>query len=168
MKNEFAGKVVLVTGATSGIGRDTAVLFASHGAKVVTAGRRQDKGEETVELIKQAGGNGIFVPCDVSNAADVEGLFARAVEAYGRIDCAFNNAGIEGAPTPIVEQTEEQWDQTIDINLKGTWLCMREEIKQFRNQGGGRRDRQQLVGGRTHRNLGPSRPTVPASTACWA
>lgn len=135
--SEFEGKVVVITGGTSGIGRESAVLFGSRGASVVVAGRRQAEGDETVELVRQAGGDGIFVQTDVAQAAQVEALIQAAVERFGRIDCAFNNAGVEGAWTPITEQTEEQWDQTIDINLKGTWLCLRAEINQFRKQGGG-------------------------------
>ncbi len=135
--SEFAEKVVVVTGGTSGIGRETAVLFASRGASVVVAGRRQVEGDETVELVRRAGGDGMFVQTDVSQAAQVDALIQAAVERFGRIDCAFNNAGVEGAWTPITEQTEEDWDHTIDINLKGTWLCLRAEISQLRKQGGG-------------------------------
>jgi NAD(P)-dependent dehydrogenase (short-subunit alcohol dehydrogenase family) len=137
MTTELEGKVALVTGGTSGIGRDTAVLFAKAGAKVVVAGRREPEGKETVELIRTAGGDGLFVKADVSKANEVEALIQNAVERFGRLDVAFNNAGIEGAWVPIVRQTEEDWDRTIDINLKGVWLCLKYEIRQMLRQAGG-------------------------------
>jgi NAD(P)-dependent dehydrogenase (short-subunit alcohol dehydrogenase family) len=137
MTTELEGKVALVTGGTSGIGRDTAVLFAKAGAKVVVAGRREPEGNETVELIRTAGGDGLFVKADVSKANEVEALIQNAVERFGRLDVAFNNAGIEGAWVPIVRQTEEDWDRTIDINLKGVWLCLKYEIRQMLRQAGG-------------------------------
>ncbi len=137
MTTELEGKVGLVTGGTSGIGRDTAVLFAKAGAKVVVSGRRKPEGEETIELIGAAGGDGLFVKADVSKASDVETLIQKAVERFGRLDIAFNNAGIEGVWVPIVRQSEEDWDRTIDINLKGVWLCLKYEIRQMLLQGGG-------------------------------
>jgi NAD(P)-dependent dehydrogenase (short-subunit alcohol dehydrogenase family) len=137
MALELEGKVGLVTGGTSGIGRDTAVLFAKAGAKVVVAGRREVEGEETVELIRAADGDGVFVKTDVSKASEVETLVQKVVERYGRLDVVFNNAGIEGVWVPIVRQSEEDWDRTIDINLKGVWLCLKYEIRQMLKQGGG-------------------------------
>jgi NAD(P)-dependent dehydrogenase (short-subunit alcohol dehydrogenase family) len=137
MGGDLAGKVALVTGGTSGIGRDTAVLFANAGAKVVVTGRREVEGKETVELIRAAGGEGLFVKGDVAKAADVEMMVQRAVEKFGRLDVAFNNAGIEGIWQPIVEQTEADWDATININLKGVWLCLKYEMRQMFKQGGG-------------------------------
>ena len=137
MTTELEGKVGLVTGGTSGIGRDTAVLFAKAGAKVVVSGRREPEGEETIELTGAAGGDGLFVRADVSKASDVETLIQKAVERFGRLDIAFNNAGIEGVWVPIVRQSEEDWDRTIDINLKGVWLCLKYEIRQMLLQGGG-------------------------------
>ena len=134
---ECEGKVALVTGGTSGIGRDTAVLFAKRGARVVVAGRRQNEGNETVDLIRRAGGQGIFVQTDVSLAADVKAVVEKTVEAFGGLDYAFNNAGIEGNWIPIVEQSEEDWDRTVDINLKGTWLCLKFELQQMLKQGRG-------------------------------
>src|SRR5207237_7127959 len=110
MKNDLQGKVAVITGGTSGIGRDTAVLFAEAGAKVVVAGRREVEGNETVDLIRQAGGAGLFVQTDVSKARDIEALVRRSVDKFGRVDTAFNNAGIEGNWRPIVEQSEEEWD----------------------------------------------------------
>ena len=134
---ELNGKVAVVTGGTSGIGRDASVLFAKSGAKVVVAGRRELEGKETIDLIRAAGGDGVFVKTDVALATDVQTLVRKTVEKYGRLDIAFNNAGIEGTLAPIVDQPEEDWDRTIDINLKGTWLCLKYEIRQMVKQGGG-------------------------------
>jgi len=134
---DLEGKVALVTGGTSGIGRETAVLFAKAGAKVVVAGRREPEGKETVELIRAAGGDGLFLKADVSKASEVEALIQKTVEKFGRLDAAFNNAGIEGVWVPLVKQTEEDWDRTIDVNLKGVWLCLKYEILQMLKQGGG-------------------------------
>jgi NAD(P)-dependent dehydrogenase (short-subunit alcohol dehydrogenase family) len=133
--SEWAGKVALVTGGTSGIGRETAMLFGKRGAKVVVAGRRETEGEATVEVIRRAGGEALFVKTDVAQAADVKALIEKTVEAFGGLDCAFNNAGIEGNWLPIVEQSEADWDRTIDINLKGTWLCLKYELQQMLKQG---------------------------------
>jgi NAD(P)-dependent dehydrogenase (short-subunit alcohol dehydrogenase family) len=137
MTTELEGKVGLVTGGTSGIGRETAILFAKAGAKVVVAGRREQEGNETIELLRSAGGDGLFVKTDVSKASDVAALIRKAVEKFGRLDIAFNNAGIEGVWVPIVKQSEEDWDLTININLKGVWLCLKYEIQQMIKQGGG-------------------------------
>ena len=134
---DLQGKVTLITGGTSGIGRDTAVLFARNGAKVVVTGRREVEGNETISLVKAAGGEGIFVKGDVSKAADVQAFVQKTVEKFGRLDLAFNNAGIEGNWKPIIEQTEKDWDSVIDINLKGTWLCLKLEIQPMLKQGGG-------------------------------
>jgi NAD(P)-dependent dehydrogenase (short-subunit alcohol dehydrogenase family) len=137
MASEFEGKVGLVTGGTSGIGRETAVLFAKAGAKVVITGRREVQGNETIEMVRAAGGDALFVKSDVSKAAEVETLIQKVVERFGRLDIAFNNAGIEGVQAPIVRQSEEDWDRTIAINLKGVWLCLKYEIRQMLRQGGG-------------------------------
>jgi NAD(P)-dependent dehydrogenase (short-subunit alcohol dehydrogenase family) len=137
MTMELHGKVAIVTGGTSGIGRDTAILFAKAGAKVVVAGRREPEGKETVDLVRASGADGLFVKADVSRAADVQALVNKTVDKFGRLDIAFNNAGIEGSLVPIAEQSEEDWDRTIDINLKGTWLCLKYEIQQMLKQGGG-------------------------------
>src|SRR6476646_11238541 len=134
---ECEGKVALVTGGTSGIGRETSILFARQGARVVVAGRRETEGKETIELIRRAGCEGIFVRADVSRASEVKALVEKTVASYGGLDYAFNNAGIEGNWVPIVDQTEEEWDQTIDINLKGTWLCLKYELQQMLKQGRG-------------------------------
>jgi NAD(P)-dependent dehydrogenase (short-subunit alcohol dehydrogenase family) len=137
MTADLDGKIGLVTGGTSGIGRDTAVLFAKAGATVVVAGRREAEGHETVDLIRAAGSDGLFVKADVSKASDVEALVQKAVAQFGRLDVAFNNAGVEGVFAPIVRQSEEDWDRTININLKGVWLCLKYEIRQMLKQGGG-------------------------------
>jgi NAD(P)-dependent dehydrogenase (short-subunit alcohol dehydrogenase family) len=137
LTRELEGKVGLVTGGTSGIGRETAVLFAKAGARVVVAGRREPEGTETVELIRATGSDGLFVKTDVSKAFEVEALVQKAVEKFGRLDIAFNNAGIEGVWVPIIEQSEDDWDQTIAINLKGVWLCLKYQIQQMLKQGGG-------------------------------
>ncbi|MGC1965472.1 MAG: SDR family NAD(P)-dependent oxidoreductase, partial [Candidatus Acidiferrales bacterium] len=109
MAKELEGKIALVTGGTSGIGRDTAILFAKAGAKVVVAGRREAEGNETVALVRAAGGEALFVKTDVSKASEVEGLVKKTVEKFGRLEVAFNNAGIEGKWVPIISQTEEDW-----------------------------------------------------------
>src|ERR1019366_2145025 len=137
MASDLEGKVGLVTGGTSGIGRETAVLFAKAGAKVVVAGRREVQGNETIEIVRAAGGDAIFVKSDVSRAAEVETLIQEVVERFGRLDIAFNNAGVEGVWVPIIRQSEEDWDRTININLKGVWLCLKYEIRQLLKQGGG-------------------------------
>ncbi|MGA7381413.1 MAG: SDR family oxidoreductase [Terriglobales bacterium] len=137
MANELSGKVAIVTGGTSGIGRDTSILFAKAGAKVVVAGRRESEGKQTLEMVRAAGGEGLFVKTDVSQAAQVEALVEHTVQKFGRLDVAFNNAGIEGAIASIAEQPEAEWDRTIAINLKGVWLCLKYQIQQMLKQGSG-------------------------------
>jgi NAD(P)-dependent dehydrogenase (short-subunit alcohol dehydrogenase family) len=137
MTAEIQNKVALITGGTTGIGRDTAVLFAKNGAKVVISGRRETEGNEAIALVRAAGGDGLFVKSDVSKSSDVQSLIAKTVEKFGRLDIAFNNAGIEGQWKPIIEQSEEDWDSVIDINLKGTWLCLKYEIQQMLTEGNG-------------------------------
>jgi NAD(P)-dependent dehydrogenase (short-subunit alcohol dehydrogenase family) len=137
MAGRVDGKVALITGAGSGIGRATALVFAKEGAKVVVADIVVAGGEETVRMIKGAGGEAIFVKTDVTRAAEVEALVKKTVETYGRLDCAFNNAGIEGEMAPTADCTEENWDRVVNIDLKGVWLCMKYEIPQMLQQGGG-------------------------------
>jgi NAD(P)-dependent dehydrogenase (short-subunit alcohol dehydrogenase family) len=138
MPEEFNNKVVLVTGASSGIGRATALTFARKGAKIIAADVVVKGGEETVRAIHGVGGEAIFVKTDVSKAAEVEALVTKAVNTYGRLDCAYNNAGVLGSiVVPTHEYTEEAWDRVININLKGVWLCMKYEIPQMLIQGGG-------------------------------
>ena len=131
MEKIFDGKVALVTGASFGIGRATAVAFARRGAKVIVADWIEDKENETIRLIKDAGGDAMFVLCDVSKSADVSNLMSKAIARFGRLDYAFNNAGIEGTTANTHECSEANWDKTISINLKGTWLCMKSEIQQM-------------------------------------
>ena len=131
------GKVAIVTGASAGIGRATALAFAREGARVVVADVQPGAGEETVRLIADAGGEAAFVRADVSRATDSEAIVHRAVEVFGRLDYAFNNAGIEGETAPTAECSEENWDRVLGINLKGVWLCMRHEIPEMLRQGGG-------------------------------
>jgi len=133
----FAGKVALVTGGTSGMGQCTAVEFAKNGAKVVVAGRRAEEGEKTVAMIEAVGGEAIFQKTDVSNAADVKAAVEKAVEKFGRLDIAFNNAGYHGKFGAIADSNEEDFDLVMDINLKGVYLSMKYEIKQMLTQGGG-------------------------------
>jgi NAD(P)-dependent dehydrogenase (short-subunit alcohol dehydrogenase family) len=135
--NEFQGKVALVTGGTSGIGRAAAIAYAREGAKVVVAGRRAAEGEETVKLVRAQGGEALFVSTDVAQEAQVKNLIGRTLEQFGRLDFAFNNAGIDQQPTPLLEQTVETYDQVMDINVKGVWLSMRHEIPAMLKSGGG-------------------------------
>lgn len=137
MASWFVGKVALVTGAGSGIGRASAQKFAQEGAKVIVADIVEEGGNETVRLIREAGGEATFVKTDVSQAKEVEALVSRTVETYGRLDCAHNNAGIEGSTAPIADSSEADFDRVISINLKGVWLCMKYEIIQMLKQGGG-------------------------------
>jgi len=137
MAGRVAGKVALITGGGSGIGRATAQVFAREGATVVVADIVAEGGEETVRLLKQAGGEATFVKTDVSRATEVQTLVQKAVETYGRLDCAFNNAGIEGVVQPTVDYGEAHWDRVLAINLKGVWLCMKYELQQMLKQGGG-------------------------------
>ncbi len=130
-------KVAIVTGGNSGIGRATAIAIAKEGAKVTIAGRRVKEGEETVRLIKEAGSEGIFVKTDVANENDVRSLVERTVETYGRLDYAFNNAGIEQTMAPLTEQTVEEFDQIMNINVRGVWLSMKYEIPVMLKSGGG-------------------------------
>src|ERR1051325_5346784 len=134
--NDLQGKVAIVTGGTSGIGRATAIAFAKEGAKVVVAGRRAAEGEETVRQIRSAGGEAIFVATDVAIEAQVKNLVGRTLEKYGRLDIAFNNAGIEQTPTPFLEQSEKDYNQVMDINVKGVWLSMRHQIPAMLKTGG--------------------------------
>ena len=126
MEKIFEYKVVIVTGGASGIGKAAAVAFARLGAKVVVADWQD--GAETVELVKKAGSEGIFVKCDVSKDADVKAMVEKTIKTYGRLDFGINNAGIEGVQTPLQNLLESDWDKTINVNLKGIWLCMKYEI----------------------------------------
>lgn len=135
METTFKNKVALVTGGSFGIGKATAIAFAKKGAMVVVADWVED--EETLNEIKALGGAGIFIKCDVSKAEDVKAMISKTISAFGRLDYAFNNAGIEGNNGTTQECTEENWDKTIGINLKGLWLCMKYEIPEISKQGKG-------------------------------
>ncbi len=124
----FEGKVALVTGAGSGIGRAAALLFAQEGAKVVVSNRTEKTGEETVRLIREAGGTGLFVRADVSQPSDCENLVKQTLEKFGRLDAAFNNAGIGGEMNPIADYSLKGWQEVIAINLSGIFYCMKYEI----------------------------------------
>src|ERR1700687_3018958 len=126
--SEFQGKVAIVTGGTSGIGRAAAVAYAREGARVVVAGRRAAEGEEHGRFLRAPGGEGIFGTTDGSKAAQGKELVERTMQTFGRLDFAFNNAGIEQEPTPFLEQNEETYDRVMDINVKGVWLSMNDEI----------------------------------------
>ena len=131
MEKIFEGKVALVTGGSYGIGRATAIAFARRGAKVVVADWKEDKDNETIKLIKGAGSDALFVQCDVSGSTEVRDMIEKAIARFGRLDYAFNNAGIEGEMASTHECTEANWDKTTGVNLKGVWLCMKHEIQQM-------------------------------------
>ncbi|MEL6330259.1 MAG: glucose 1-dehydrogenase [Planctomycetota bacterium] len=137
---DLDGLVAFVTGGTSGIGRETAIEFARRGAKaVVITGRREAEGRETVGLINEAGGEGLFIRSDVSVEAEIKGAIDQVIEKYGRLDVAFNNAGIEGAVgTPVVEASFEDYRKVFDINVAGVLLSMKHEIPALAKSGGGK------------------------------
>ena len=129
MNSMFEGDVALVTGGSSGIGRAAALAFAREGAKVVVASRRTDQSEETVRLIEAAGGEALFVQADMKRPAEIAALVAHTIEHFGKLNYAFNNAGIEGDPfVPLVESSEATWNEVIAVNLTGVFLCMKHEI----------------------------------------
>jgi NAD(P)-dependent dehydrogenase (short-subunit alcohol dehydrogenase family) len=134
----LAGRVAVITGGSSGIGKATSLAFAQAGARVVIAAREVQRGEEVAHEIHAVGGEAVFVRSDMSNAGDIEALVEITVEKYGRIDCAFNNAASEeGAFSLTADFTEEQFDRTVNINLKGVWLCMKYELQQMLKQTSG-------------------------------
>jgi NAD(P)-dependent dehydrogenase (short-subunit alcohol dehydrogenase family) len=135
--NQFAGKVALITGGNAGIGRATAIEFAKHGANVVISGRREKEGHEVIAEIKALGGEAIFLKTDVSKEGDVKAMIEQTLETFGRLDFAFNNAGVEETLTPLPDQTEETYDQIMDINVKGVWLSLKYEIPAMLKTGGG-------------------------------
>jgi NAD(P)-dependent dehydrogenase (short-subunit alcohol dehydrogenase family) len=137
MEKIFENKVALITGGSYGIGRATAVAFAQRGARVVIADWIEDTEGETLRLVTEAGSEAVFVTCDVSKSSDVKAMIDKTISTFGTLDFAFNNAGIEGLMGPVQQCTEENWDKTIAINLKGVWLCMKYEIEQMVKQGKG-------------------------------
>ena len=137
MSRRLEGKIALITGASSGIGKATALAFAREGAAVVVAARREAETEETARQIRTAGGRAIAVATDVSSEPQVQALVETTLRTYGRLDIAFNNAGIFGSEGPVHDVTSEYWDTIMGINLKGTWLCMKHEIPPMLEQGCG-------------------------------
>lgn len=135
MEKIFLGKVAMVTGGSFGIGQAAAIAFADAGAKVVIADYVDD--QTTLQTIKKAGGEAIFVKCDISLESDVKKLIDTTVSTYGKLDFAFNNAGIEGGSAPTHESTNENWDRVINTNLRGVWHCMKYELQQMLKAGGG-------------------------------
>src|SRR5438067_1355401 len=136
-QGSFAGKVAFVTGAANGIGRAAALAFAREGASVVVADVSEQGNQETVRLIEEQGGRALAVRCDVSRAEDVKAALEKTVETFGRLDFAFNNAGVEQPITPAADLAEEEWDRIVDINLRSVFLCMKHEIPLMLKQGGG-------------------------------
>lgn len=137
MAGIMEGEIALVTGGGSGMGRAAAQIFAREGARVIVSDVDVASGEETVARITEAGGEAVFVACDVTREADVEALISAAVSRYGRLDCAFNNAGIRGDLRRIAKLSLDDFERLYAVNQKGVWLCMRREIQQMLEQGGG-------------------------------
>jgi NAD(P)-dependent dehydrogenase (short-subunit alcohol dehydrogenase family) len=133
----FGGKVAFVSGATSGIGRTTALAFAQAGASVVVADISEQGVQETARMIEEIGGKALAVQCDVTQADDVKAALDKTIEAFGRIDCAFNNAGVEQPVTALADLTEAEWDRIASVNLRGVFLCMKYQIPLMLKQGGG-------------------------------
>ena len=134
---KFTDKVILITGGNSGIGKAAALAFAEEGAKVVIAGRRKAEGEQTVNLIEKAGSESIFIPTDITQETEVQNLVSQTVQTFGRLDYAFNNAGTPGFLKVNMDDSEENWNQVINTNVKGVWLCMKYQIPQMLKNGGG-------------------------------
>ena len=137
MAGRLDGKIALITGAGSGIGRASALTFAREGAKVAVADKLVDGGQETARMVEAAGGTASFIEVDVSDAASVEAMVNTTVDTYGRLDCAYNNAGIEGQVAPTDSYADDMFDKVIAVNLTGVWLCMKYEIPRLLEQGGG-------------------------------
>ena len=135
--DRLKGKVALITGSSYGLGKVTAALFAKEGATVVVAARTENKGKAVVNEIREAGGSAVYLQADVSLSADVQNLVAAAVDACGRIDILVNNAGVQPKTGPLAEQSEEDWDRVVAVNMKGYFMMMKYTIPQMIKQGGG-------------------------------
>ena len=133
----LSGKIALITGAASGIGQAAASVFVTHGASVVLADIQEEAGEATAQRIREAGGDAHFLRTDVTNESEVAALVRETVARHGRLDCAFNNAGIDGPIGLTAEYATESWDKVVEVNLKGVWLCMKHQIPRMLAQGGG-------------------------------
>jgi NAD(P)-dependent dehydrogenase (short-subunit alcohol dehydrogenase family) len=133
----FDGKVAFVTGGGTGIGRVTALAFAREGASVAVVGHTADDINKTVGLIEEAGGKAIAITCDVTRSADIESAVQRTLETFGRLDFAFNNAGIEQPVKPILDVTDEEWSRVLDVNLRAVFLCIKHQLPPMLRQGGG-------------------------------
>lgn len=156
-EGEFKGKVALVTGAGSGIGQATAMAFAARGAKVAVSDNRPDAGQNCVAQIREAGGEATFVLADVAQSVDVQRMIAETMVTFGRLDYAFNNAGMGGVPAKTAECKETDWDRETGVMFKGVWLCMKYEILQMLKQGGGRIVNNASVAGLVgYENLSPT------------
>ncbi|MEN9870874.1 MAG: hypothetical protein RLZZ171_1862 [Cyanobacteriota bacterium] len=137
MMMNFSGKVAIITGGSSGIGRAAAIAYAQQGANVVIASRRVIEGEETVKIIKDAGGEAFFIQTDVIQESDVKAMVDKTVEVFGRLDIAFNNAGAYGENPSLSEQLDSEYDRIMNVNVRGVWLSMKHEIAQMQSQGNG-------------------------------
>ena len=137
MNDQFKGKTALVTGGSSGIGRATALMFASRGATVVIASRSEQESAKTIQAIAAAGGYAKFIRTDVTSESQVEALIGSIANEFGNLDYAFNNAGAQPVPSATTDQTEDDWDRMLAVNLKGTWLCMKHELRHMLKQGRG-------------------------------
>src|SRR3954470_12274343 len=136
-RHSFIGKVAFVTGAANGIGRATALAFAQQGASVVAADVAEQANQETARIIEEAGGRALAIRCDVTRPADVRAALDKTVEAFGRLDLAFNNAGVEQPVMPVADIAAEEWDRIFGIDLRDVFLCMKYEIPLMLKQGSG-------------------------------
>lgn len=137
MTLDFSGKVALVTGAAAGMGLATVRAFAEAGAAVVLADYKEEAVAAEAEKLRAAGRQALAVRCDVSNDDEVAAMVSRAVDEFGRLDCAFNNAGVMAHIAPTADSTRDEWDRVMGVNLRGVWACMKYELRQMERQGSG-------------------------------